>query len=189
MSQIETTSVPEVVFDLLFMELIDYVSQKGEEKGSYLIEKMGFQLGQRLAERFDDLLTYRYSRTGVRFHGSDKELDTIKYICREFWQELFNKSVDSLRTNRKVRLLFNGQVYMLFEGKLRWMRNLSPTEDEDGKLTEEEQLKVNLYAQYTSGVLRGALTQFGIPSTVKPTTWKYSPSRLASWTFTIEYFF
>jgi hypothetical protein len=31
-----------------------------------------------------------------------EQLDIIKFICKEFWKEVFNKSIDNLKTNHKV---------------------------------------------------------------------------------------
>lgn len=55
------------------------------------LELLGFRVGQKLIER--------YTMDRLRFN---EKIDIIKFICREFWTTLFQKQVDSLRTNRKV---------------------------------------------------------------------------------------
>lgn len=33
----------------------------------------------------------------------DTELEIVKYICKDFWEEVFKKHIDVLKTNHKVR--------------------------------------------------------------------------------------
>jgi hypothetical protein len=41
-----------------------------------------------------------YSRDKPRF---GEHLEAIKFLCKEFWSELFKKQVDNLKTNYRVR--------------------------------------------------------------------------------------
>lgn len=34
------------------------------------------------------------------------ELDTMKFICKDFWSTLYKKQIDNLRTNHQVSCLF-----------------------------------------------------------------------------------
>ncbi|KAM4108530.1 hypothetical protein ACB094_03G051600 [Castanea mollissima] len=54
------------------------------------IEAIGFQVGLQLSER--------YTMERPRF--SD-HLEAIKFICKDFWSELFKKQIDNLKTNHR----------------------------------------------------------------------------------------
>lgn len=45
------------------------------------------------------LLTAHDPALGLCAH--DSQLDVMKFICKEFWAEVFRKSVDNLRTNHR----------------------------------------------------------------------------------------
>ena len=58
------------------------------------LEHLGFNVGLRLAER--------YTKEKGRFY---EPLEMIKFICKEFWLEIYKKQIDNLRTNHKVRFI------------------------------------------------------------------------------------
>ena len=56
------------------------------------LEAVGFQVGQRLVER--------YTKERPRFSDT---LEIIKFICKDFWFEVYRKQIDKLQTNNRVR--------------------------------------------------------------------------------------
>jgi hypothetical protein len=56
------------------------------------LEAVGVRVGRQLAER----QTKDKPRLG-------DTLEIIKFVCKEFWQAVFKKQVDNLRTNHRVR--------------------------------------------------------------------------------------
>lgn len=91
--------VAESCFDYLNLVMADTIFNASErsEVAVSKLEMLGFRVGQKLVER--------YTVDRLRFN---EKIDIIKFICREFWTTLFQKQVDSLRTNRKVsQLLVN----------------------------------------------------------------------------------
>ena len=56
------------------------------------VEAVGFQVGQRLIER--------YTKDRPRFSDT---LEKIKFICKDFWFEIYRKQIDKLKTNNRVR--------------------------------------------------------------------------------------
>lgn len=62
------------------------------QHASRRLEAMGFQVGQRLAER--------YTKDRPRFVDT---LEIIKFICKDFWFEIYGKQIDKLQTNNRVR--------------------------------------------------------------------------------------
>lgn len=96
----------ETLFKLLFVQLIEISlrqsvpddseePQPDQELVFYRIERIGFQVGQRLADRLT---------IGHRLFTD--QLDILKYICKEYWMSLFQKQIDNLKTNHKVNLVF-----------------------------------------------------------------------------------
>lgn len=90
--------VAESCFDYLNLVMADTIFNASErsEVAVSKLETLGFRVGQKLIER--------YTVDRLRFN---EKIDIIKFICREFWMTLFQKQVDSLRTNRKVGTLFS----------------------------------------------------------------------------------
>ena len=60
--------------------------------GRRSVEAIGFQVGARLVER--------YTRDLPRFADT---LEIIKFICKDFWVEVYRKQIDKLQTNNRVR--------------------------------------------------------------------------------------
>lgn len=67
----------------------------------------------------------RYSKDKPRLGDT---LDIIKFLCKDFWQAVFKKQVDNLKTNHRVRAAAQGcsthkalqQASSLPVGSLRW---------------------------------------------------------------------
>ena len=90
--------VAETCFSYLHMELVQMVlgpestpTPMQLQRAGRKVEAVGFQVGQRLAER--------YTKEGPRFTDT---LDIIKFICKDFWFEIYRKQIDKLQTNNRV---------------------------------------------------------------------------------------
>lgn len=139
----------ENVFDILHYEIVKY--SLGEENPSNqnskttnlsTLEHIGYSTGYRLTERL--------TREWPRFRFKD-DLDTMKFICTDFWTSIYKKQIDNLRTNHKG-------VYVLQDNAFRFLINLS-----NGPQYLEEAPK---FIAYTCGLVRGSLANLGINSTV-----------------------
>lgn len=95
----------EGLFQLLFGELVHNTLQRSvpensdlhepdQELAFYRLERVGFHVGQRLIDRA--LLGHR---------TFSDQLDVFKFICKEYWNILFKKPIDNLKTNHKVNLI------------------------------------------------------------------------------------
>jgi trafficking protein particle complex subunit 6 len=62
------------------------------DKTFFTIEQTGYDLGQRIMEKL--------IITQIIF--LKEELEIFKFICRDFWQHIFSKQIDNLKTNHKV---------------------------------------------------------------------------------------
>ncbi|CAG0899527.1 unnamed protein product [Darwinula stevensoni] len=134
----------EGLFDYLHMELVSTLLQPERNPGIHLsistMEHLGFSSGYRLVERL--------TREWPRFKD---ELDSMKFICKEFWTAVFRKQVDNLRTNRQG-------VYVLQDNRFRHLAKVSTS----GQYMEAAPKLV----VFTCGLVRGALANLGIVSVV-----------------------
>lgn len=71
------------------------------------LEYIGYSTGYRLIERL--------TREMQRFKD---ELDTMKFICTDFWVSIYKKQIDNLRTNHQG-------VYVLQDNAFRFLTKLS----------------------------------------------------------------
>lgn len=94
--------VAESAFSFLHMELVQMAlgpnvgatpTTSQLQLASRKIEAVGFQVGQRLVER--------YTKDRPRFSDT---LEIIKFICKDFWVEVYRKQIDKLQTNNRVRV-------------------------------------------------------------------------------------
>ncbi|XP_063476919.1 trafficking protein particle complex subunit 6A isoform X1 [Symphalangus syndactylus] len=64
---------------------------KGQKMSLSVLEGMGFRVGQALGERLPrETLAFR------------EELDVLKFLCKDLWVAVFQKQMDSLRTNHQA---------------------------------------------------------------------------------------
>ncbi|XP_063514202.1 trafficking protein particle complex subunit 6A isoform X1 [Pongo pygmaeus] len=64
---------------------------KGQKMSLSVLEGMGFRVGQALGERLPrEMLAFR------------EELDVLKFLCKDLWVAVFQKQMDSLRTNHQA---------------------------------------------------------------------------------------
>ncbi|KAK3023681.1 hypothetical protein RJ639_043562 [Escallonia herrerae] len=121
------------------------------------IEAIGYQVGHQLSER--------YTMERPRF--SD-HLEAIKFICKDFWSELFKKQIDNLKTNHRG-------TFVLQDNRFRWLSHISidPSPENSGSTQDPSAVAENKAAEAASmhlyfpcGIIRGALSNLGIPCAV-----------------------
>lgn len=161
--------VAEACLELLHTELVALYQRQTSLRGDLAgrrIEAVGFQVGQQLAER--------YTKDRPRFTD---HLDVIKFICKDFWSEVFRKQVDFLKTNHRG-------VFVLQDTKFRWLTRISADviasqEEMDVMGTVSKSLNTNggtgtvkavvaasQYLYFPCGIIRGALTNLGVSCSV-----------------------
>ncbi|KAJ1417078.1 TRAPP complex, Trs33 subunit [Sesbania bispinosa] len=122
------------------------------------IEAIGYQVGHQLSER--------YTMERPRF--SD-HLEAIKFICKDFWSEVFKKQIDNLKTNHRG-------TFVLQDNKFRWLArmsvdpsadNVSSVEDNSSPTAENKAAQaMSMHLYFPCGIIRGALSNLGIPCAV-----------------------
>ena len=85
-------------------------------------------------------------------------LEVMKWICKEFWNSLFLKGIDNLRTNHKG-------TFVLRDTQFRWTRRVSQNVHGGVERLPYSLLCVD-YLVLPCAILQGALASFGIESNV-----------------------
>ncbi|KAL5009014.1 hypothetical protein ScPMuIL_014595 [Solemya velum] len=133
-----------VLFEYLHIEIVGYIHRCADENEKdhciAKLESLGFRVGQSLVERF--------TRESTRFKD---ELDTMKFICKDFWNSVYRKQIDNLRTNHQG-------VYVLQDNKFRFLTQIS-----NGKQYMDVAPK---FLAFPCGMIRGALANLGVNSVV-----------------------
>ncbi|CAD5189968.1 unnamed protein product [Musa acuminata subsp. malaccensis] len=122
------------------------------------IEAIGYQVGHQLIERY----------TVERPRFSD-HLEAIKFICKDFWSELFKKQIDNLKTNHRG-------TFVLQDNRFRWLTrvsidpslDISEASQDSSVVTPENKAAeaTSMHLYFPCGIIRGALSNLGIPCAV-----------------------
>ena len=117
------------------------------------MERMGFDVGFRLVER----LAQSKSLVPPTAHTTTPtqtllQLEAVKFICKEFWTEVFRKQIDKLQTNHRG-------VFVLKDGSFKWLERM-PSNIEVARA-----MAIKILA-LPCGLIRGALSNLGIAAVV-----------------------
>ncbi|KAJ6682900.1 TRAFFICKING PROTEIN PARTICLE COMPLEX SUBUNIT 6A-RELATED [Salix koriyanagi] len=148
--------VSESCMDGLVTEMVSLYSTRfysnKPEIAARRIEAIGYQVGHQLSER------YTVERPRFTDH-----LEAIKFICKDFWTELFKKPIDNLKTNHRG-------TFVLQDNKFPWLSRMSGDGQsvENGMQDPESKAAqaMNMYLYFPCGIIRGALSTLGIPCAV-----------------------
>ena len=129
------------------------------EMAAAKLERIGYSVGYRLCERLAQTKTFGAAAGASNASKKDpaaavaaSQLEAVKFLCKEFWIEVFRKQIDKLQTNHRG-------VFVLKDLELRWLTRF-PNNQENARVTA-----IQLLA-FPCGMLRGALANLGIPSVV-----------------------
>jgi len=137
---VSRTGVSSFAFQLLVFEAVRDADERGRLAS---LEQMGFSIGSKFAERF--------TMTKPRFPTT---LDVVKFLCKELWTTIFGKQIDKLQTNHKG-------VFVLHDNLFSWMRQMEVDYRDDDSIERAKN-----YLMLPCGLIRGALSNLGIKSTV-----------------------
>ena len=128
----------DILLEYLHREIISYFNERGSPHLNSIerLEFLGFQVGQALVERL--------TKDMPRFRD---ELDTVKFICKDFWNVVYKKQIDNLRTNHQG-------VYVLQDNRFRFLSQMA-----DSKVNMETMPE---FLAFPCGLIRGALTNLGV---------------------------
>ncbi|CAL9003493.1 unnamed protein product, partial [Prunus brigantina] len=158
--------VSESCVDSLLTEMVSMYCNRlyanKPELAASRIDAIGYQVGHQLSER--------YTMERPRFTD---HLDAIKFICKDFWSELFKKQIDNLKTNHRG-------TFVLQDNRFRWVSRMSlDPSSENGDLSQENSeaadeskaaQEPNMHLHFSCGVIKGALHNLGIACAVSADT-------------------
>lgn len=155
----------EATLDLLLIEIVRrYSVDISGPPAVAALEGIGLRVGRQLAER--------YTRDRPRLGDN---LEVVKFVCKEFWQLLFRKQVDNLKTNHRG-------VYVLQDHSFKWLQHLSLEPPPPGNASTR---KVNGMAidclHIPCAIIKGALLHLGVTCSVNADI-----QQLPACTFTIR---
>eukprot|EP00039_Didymoeca_costata_P011698 m.165428 g.165428 ORF g.165428 m.165428 type:complete len:160 (-) comp15262_c0_seq1:153-632(-) len=128
------------LFEYFTIELLKHFEQSGD--GAYeKLELLAFRVGETLFE----VHTRKLPRL-------KEPLEIIKFLCKDFWNHVFQKNIDNLRTNHRG-------VYVLQDNSFRMFQQV-------GRSAEEVD-KAKLMLAFPCGLIRGALFAVGIKADVR----------------------
>lgn len=125
------------------------------EMAATKLERMGYSVGYRLCERLAQNKTFGAASAQSKDPAqavAASQLEAVKFLCKEFWMEVFRKQVDKLQTNHRG-------VFVLKDMEMRWLTRLPPNQ-EDARVAALQLLA------FPCGLVRGALSNLGIPAVV-----------------------
>eukprot|EP01133_Synstelium_polycarpum_P006763 gene6763-7860_t len=125
-------------FEFLYIEMVDYIIKSSTDKVLIFkkLDKLGYKVGHKLAERLS-----------IDSPLLPEVLDIVKFICKVFWQAVFRKAIDGLKTNHKG-------VFVLTDTKFQWLLHLSYDPNSTNKDCSD-------YVQFAVGLIKGAMANFG----------------------------
>lgn len=146
--------VDESIFYYLthvYMENLFRDSKKDLNEKIYELEKIGETLGKNINERVTVDLLEKFMKDKEK--QNIKNLEYIKFICKEFWIYLFGKPIDSLQTNHKG-------TFFLTDTNFKYLSRLSC-----GK-SDENKAYINFTLNFVKSLIKGALHAFSRSSEV-----------------------
>jgi hypothetical protein len=158
--------VSDPAMEFLLTEVLRWVEQScqnsdGDEESTIFaaemaaskLERMGYSVGFRLCERLAQNKTFGGTTLKDPAQAvAASQLEAVKFLCKEFWMEVFRKQIDKLQTNHRG-------VFVLKDMDLRWLSRLPPNQ-ENARVAAIQMLA------YPCGLVRGALANLGIPAVV-----------------------
>ncbi|SCV71533.1 BQ2448_3121 [Microbotryum intermedium] len=133
------------------------------------LDKMGFKVGWAMAEklardrpRFPSTpattsTTNPVGASALALAPIPDPLEAVKFICKDLWIALYDKQIDNLRTNHRG-------VYVLHDNGLKPLLRLSGNAG-PGQAHEVNR-RVKFFLAFPNGIIRGALSNLGVPCAV-----------------------
>jgi len=109
------------------------------------LDNIGYDVGYRCVERV-------LSRQKTTLSANAEPLDLVKMVCKDFWEEVFQKKIDKLQTNHRG-------VFVLSDYKFKWLDKYV-SDDAASKQAAAKML------HFPCGIIRGALANLGLSATV-----------------------
>lgn len=123
------------------------------ENAAAKMERLGYDVGYRLVERLaQNKPMAPASSSQNKPTPAMIQLEAVKFICKEFWTEVFRKQIDKLQTNHRG-------VFVLRDLQFKWLKRLP------GEVEVARVMAIKILA-FPCGLIRGALANLGIVAVV-----------------------
>ena len=114
------------------------------------IEKFGENLGRNINERVSVDLLEKLVRDKEK--QDIKNLEYIKFLCKEFWIYIFGKNIDRLQTNHKG-------TFFLTDANFRFLGRINAKKD-------DTKLYLAFCMRFVKALIRGALIAFSLDADI-----------------------
>ncbi|XP_021669576.2 uncharacterized protein LOC110656905 isoform X2 [Hevea brasiliensis] len=164
--------VSESCIDSLLMEMVSSYCNRFDAKKPELagrrIEAIGYQVGHQLAERENVQKGFPFVRYTMERPWFSDHLEAIKFICKDFWSDVFKKQIDNLKTNHRG-------TFVLQDSRFRWLaqmpvdpsiENVDLSQDPSALAENKATQAMSMHLYFPCGIIRGALSNLGIPCAV-----------------------
>lgn len=124
------------------------------ENAAAKMERIGFDVGYRLTERLaqNKSMMPPPSSNHKKPTPAMIQLEVVKFICKDLWNEVFRKQIDKLQTNHRG-------VFVLKDLEFKWLQRL-PSDVERARI-----MAIKILA-FPCGLIRGAMANLDIASVV-----------------------
>ncbi len=124
------------------------------EHAAAKMERLGYDVGYRLSERLAQSKSLIPPNTNNNQPPTPAavQLEAVKFICKEFWMEVYHKQIDKLQTNHRG-------VFVLKDMEFKWLKRL-PGEQDLARI-----MAIKILA-FPCGLIRGAMANLGIVAVV-----------------------
>ncbi|KAI3618494.1 hypothetical protein CBS9595_002857 [Malassezia furfur] len=112
-----------------------------------------------------EMANARMEAVGAHVGGALMErytLERVKFVCKELWMALWDKQVDNLRTNHRVRRPLTQGVFVLHDASFRPLRTAHAAPG----VVAEVGAPLTQQLAFATGVVQGALERLGVAASV-----------------------
>mmetsp|Transcript_16653 Transcript_16653/g.31545 ORF Transcript_16653/g.31545 Transcript_16653/m.31545 type:complete len:253 (+) Transcript_16653:1297-2055(+) len=124
------------------------------ENAAAKMERIGYDVGYRLTERLaqNKSMIPPPSTNHKKPTPAMIQLEVVKFICKDLWNEVFRKQIDKLQTNHRG-------VFVLKDLDFKWLQRLPPD-------VERARIMAIKILAFPCGLIRGAMANLDVTSVV-----------------------
>ncbi|KAL1302481.1 hypothetical protein AAFC00_002872 [Neodothiora populina] len=126
--------------------------EEAREAVFHRLDALGYRVGQGLVERFS-----------AQSPRPNAPLDMIKFLCKDLWTLVFRKQIDNLKTNHRG-------TFVLTDSRFPPLSRMSVDRGRGARGLEEALGRAQAFLWFPCGIIRGALSGFGLNVTVQAET-------------------
>ena len=133
-----------------YMNTLYMNDSKDMNDKAYELEKLGETLGRNINERVSVDLLEKLVKDKEK--QDIKNLEYIKFLCKEFWIYVFGKAIDRLQTNHKG-------TFFMTDSNFKFLTRINGKKD-------ETKAYLNFTMKFVKALIKGALIAFSLDSEI-----------------------